>query len=172
MSPDNDATSVSVTRRRVLTAGATAATTAVAGCASVGGLVGAAILEDVNVVNETDRRVAGSVAVVDPAGDAVLEETFELVPQGSAEADNDDRNSAAVYEDVWTEAGTYEIRVGLTNTAIESTSRASETVAIDDPGSEMVGVTLGAESGGPILVRAGDDPADISDPADVAEETG
>ena len=49
-----------MSRRRFLAAGATVSATAVAGCNTVVNAVFGAILEDVNVVNDTDQRRAGT----------------------------------------------------------------------------------------------------------------
>jgi hypothetical protein len=142
----------------------------VAGCSAVGEFVGEALLEEVNIFNETDQQVSGTIEVIGPAGDTVLDEAFELVPGEAAAADDDEKNAATTYEDLWTEAGSYEVSIELANTDIAGTRRAKKTVTIADTQEDMLGITLGPGAGNrAFLLRAGDDPADISDPADVAE---
>jgi hypothetical protein len=129
--------------RRTFLAGSGAAILATTGgCSAVLDAVGDRVLEHVNVFNETTQRLPGSVAVVDPAGETVLDETFELAPSDAA---SDDGESAAVYADVWTTAGDYEVTVSLTDAEIDGTSRATETVTIDAPDEEMLAIPLGAE---------------------------
>jgi hypothetical protein len=161
------------TRRRLLAASGTALLSSVAGCSAVGELVGEALLAEVNIFNETDQQVDGTVGITGPAGATVLDETFELVPSEASAADDDEKNAAATYDDVWTDPGGYEVSIELTNTDIEGTTRADETVDIEDTQAEMLGVTLGPGAGDEsILLRAGEEPAEISDPADVADSDG
>lgn len=162
---------ISTTRRRLLAAGGSAIVTAVAGCSAIGELVGELTLGEVNVFNETDQQISGSIEIIGPGGDTPLEEAFDLVPPEDSEADNHAKNSGATYDDVWTDAGEYGVSVELTNTNIEDTTSAEETVNIADTDAEMLGVTLGPDGRDEaILLRAGADPADISDPADVSTE--
>ncbi|OAQ51324.1 hypothetical protein HTG_17455 [Natrinema mahii] len=129
--------------------------------------VGDRLLEQVNVFNETDRRVAGSIAVVDPAGETALDETFDLAPSDSGDdegaASGDDEQSVAVYDDVWGEAGAYEATVELTGTDIDGQSQASETVTIDDPDEQLLGVALGSETvDEPIGFRVGESLSELA----------
>ncbi|QCC61788.1 hypothetical protein NP511_21830 [Natrinema thermotolerans] len=156
------------TRRAALAASATALLTAVAGCTTAMDFIGDRLLEQVNVFNETDRRVAGSIAVGDPAGETVLDETFDLAPSESendneGSASGDDEQSVAVYDDVWGDAGSYEVTVELTDTEIDGRSRASETVTISDPDEQLLGVALGSEEvGEPIGFRVGESLSDLA----------
>jgi hypothetical protein len=143
----------------------------VAGCSAIGELVGELTLGEVNVFNETDQRISGSIKIISPDGDTALEETFELVPPEDSEAGDDAENSGIAYNDVWTDAGEYGVSIELTNTDIEDTTSAEEMVDIADTDAEMLGVTLGPDGRDEaILLRAGEDAADISDPADVSTE--
>lgn len=101
----------------------------------------------------------------------MLDEPFDLVPAEASDAGDDEKNAAVTYDDVWTDAGAYEVSIELGNTDIEGTTGTSETVSIADTEAEMLGSTLGPEAGDEaILLRTGDDPADISDPADVSTD--
>jgi hypothetical protein len=135
---------------------------ATAGCTAVMDFIGNRLLEQVNVFNETDRRIGGSIVVVDPDGDTALDETFDIAPSDSGNDDGDDEQSVAVYDDVWDGAGTYEVTVELDATDIDGESRASETVPIDDPDAEMVAVVLGSEEvDDPIGFRVGESLSDF-----------
>ena len=157
MSPHNSR--VSTTRRGFLAASGTAVVAAVAGCTVISNFILNRFLDEVNVLNQSDKQVDGRIEVVDPAGDTVLDESYELAPHGEA-GDEQDSNFAA-YGDVWTETGSYEVSVELTNVEIEGVSQAGETVSVEDTDSEMLGVTLGAENGDPILIEVGDDLSEI-----------
>ena len=141
----------SPSRRSFLAAGGTAVLAATAGCSSVIDSLANRLLEQVNVFNETDRRVEGSIVVVDPAGEPVLDTTFDLASRESG-----DGSSNATYDDVWGEAGAYEATLELTDTEIDGQSSASETVTIDDPDEQMLAVALGSsEVEEPIGFRVG-----------------
>jgi len=146
------------TRRQFLAAGGTAALASVAGCANVVNSIADQFLEDVNVFNETDRRVTGTIQVTDPAGGTALDETFDLA---ASDDSGDDDGPATVFENVWAETGSYGLRVELENTDIEGQSRATETVAVSDPDEEMVGIPLGADDlDEPIAFRVGEELTD------------
>lgn len=141
----------SPSRRAFLAAGGTAVLAATAGCTALVDYVGNRLLEQVNVFNEIERRVQGSIVVVDPAGETVLDETFDL-----ASRESEDGDSNATYDDVWNDPGAYEVTLELADTEIEGVSRASETVTIDDPAEQMLAVALGSsEVAEPIGFRVG-----------------
>jgi hypothetical protein len=146
--PECDAT----TRRRLLVAGGSAMLAGMAGCSAIANAIGNRLLEDVNVLNQMNRGIGGAVEVLDPAGDTVLEEAFDLPP---VEADGE--SNFVAYEDVWEDTGTYRVSVELPNTEIDGVARASETVRIDDTEEEMVAIALGSgEADAPIAVRVGE----------------
>jgi len=158
-------------RRSFLAASGTAVLAATAGCTAVVDFIGDRLLEEVNVFNETNRRVGGSITVADPAGDTVLDETFDLAASddedGSSsgnESSSDDEQSTAVYDDVWTESGSYEVTVELPDTEIDGQSRASGTVSIENVDEEMLAVALGSgEVDEPIGFRVGESLSDFAD---------
>ncbi|QKY21130.1 hypothetical protein B4589_012375 [Halolamina sp. CBA1230] len=129
----------SPSRRTVLAAGGTAILTATAGCTAAVDFLGNQLLGQVNVFNETDRQLGGSIVVVGPSDETVLDTTFDL-----AHADSEDNDSTAVYDDVWGDAGAYEATIELDDAEIEGESEASETVTIDDPEEQMLAVALGS----------------------------
>jgi len=132
----------SVSRRRFLAAGSTTATVAVAGCAGIVDWIAGFVLEDVNVFNETDRQVEGTIELRDAGGTVVLDESFTLDPPDN---DDDDNNSnLATYADIWTDANEYEVSVELA-TPVEGESSASETFTIEDSDEERLFVVLGSE---------------------------
>ncbi len=157
MNARNASGDVSITRRRFLAASGTALLTAVAGCSAVADFVGDMVLADVNVLNQVNRNVEGSVEVIDPAGDTALEETFDVPSK-----EEPGEGNVANYDDVWGDTGDYEISVELTNTDIEGVSRASETVTIDDTDEQMVAIAPGNdESGEHVPIRVGESLSDF-----------
>jgi hypothetical protein len=151
----NHTNGVSTTRRQVLVVSGTAVLTSVAGCNTilkpVRDYTSDVALEDVNVFNMAERRIKGSIEVVDPAGDTALEKTFD-VEQGQ------DQNSG----DVLGATGEYAVSVELVNTEIEGSSQASKTVSIDDTDEERIGVVFNTnEEYEPIVIRVGTTPKDF-----------
>lgn len=164
----------SLSRRSFLVAGGTVALAATAGCTGILDFFGDRLLEEVNVFNETNQSVAGSIVLTDPDGDTVLDEEFNLVASDDEDngsgsgSDNGstsgDDQSAAVYDDVWTKSGSYEATVGIDNTEINGQSQANETVTIDNPDEQMLAVALGsAELDEPIGFRVGESLSDFAD---------
>jgi len=135
---------------------------AMAGCSAVANFIGDQVLEDVNVFNQTDGPITGSIEVVGPGGDTDLDDTFALI---SATSDGEeDGSNVAAYGDVWTETGSYEVSVSLDDTDIDGTSEASDTVSIEDADEEMLGIALGAESEDePITFRVGESFTDLAE---------
>jgi len=129
-------------RRQFLAASGTAVLTTVAGCSRLANFIADQILEDVNVFNETAQQHSGSIKVTGPAGETVLDDSFDL---SSSESENDDNDSTAVFADVWTEAGSYDATLEL-DTDIDGRSQATDTVTITAPDEEMLAVVLGVES--------------------------
>ncbi|SFC51841.1 hypothetical protein SAMN05444422_109194 [Halobiforma haloterrestris] len=127
--------------------------------------IGNRLLEQVNVFNETDQRIGGSIVIRGPGGDTVLDETFDIAPSDSEddEDDGDDEQSTAVYDDVWDGSGAYEATVELDDTEIDGESEATATVTIDDPDEEMLAVPLGSEEvDEPIAFRVGESLSDFA----------
>ncbi len=152
-----------LSRRALLATGATAVLTATAGCTAVFDFVGEQFLEDVNVFNETGKRIEGSVAVTDPSRDTVLDKQFDLQPtESTEETESQDGGNAAFYADVWADSGDYNVKVTLTD-PIEGVSEATETVTIGKPDEEMLAIPLGADNvDAPIGFRAETEFSDFS----------
>lgn len=141
-------------RRQFLAASGTAVLTTIAGCSRLANFIADQILEDVNVFNETAQQRSGSIKLTDPAGETVLDDSFDL---SSSESEDDDNDSTAVFPDVWTEAGSYDATLEL-DADIDGQSEATDTVTITDPDEEMLAVVLGDESmDEPIGFRVGED---------------
>jgi len=146
----------STTRRQVLVVSATATLTSLGGCSAIREFASDVALQDVNVFNMADRQIEGSIEVVDPAGDTVLEETFDLEHE-------QDQNSGGVVG----ASGEYAVEVELTNTEIEGTSQATKTVTIDDTDEQRIGVVFNTdEEHDPIVVRVGTTPKEFLEVAD------
>lgn len=133
-------------RRTVLAATGTAATVALAGCAGVVNYLGDRILEDVVMFNETERRVAGTITVLDPGGETVLDSQFDLPPseeddEGPSNEEGSEENTG-IFADVFTEHGDYEVSLELDN-PVGDVSEATETVTVADIEEEHIVVALG-----------------------------
>lgn len=144
----------SLTRRSFVAGGACLSTAILAGCTTVINAVGGHLLADVNVLNATDHRIAGSIEVLDPGGDLVLDEGFDLLPSdddGTA-ALGDGEDSSAAYEDVLTRAGTYTVSVELAEGGeIDGETSGEDTLDVTDVDDEHVAVALGVpEAAAPI----------------------
>lgn len=151
----------SISRRTFLAASGTTVAAATAGCTDLMNFIGDQLLEQVNVFNETDQRVAGSITVVDPAGETALDETFDISSSNTEDSGDDDQ-SVAVYDDVWDGSGTYEVTVELSDVEIDGESQASATVAIDNPDEQKLAVGLGTgETDDPIEFRVGESLSDF-----------
>lgn len=147
-----------LSRRRLLAAGGTAAVTAVAGCSAIVNFIGDQFLEDVNIFNETDRELSGTITVVGPSDETRLEESFEV-----ATTDSNDEGNIGTFADVWTEAGSYEVTLEL-DEDVEGRSMASETVSVTDTGDEMLGIRVGSdEVDEPFEFEIADDLTDLQD---------
>jgi len=155
-----------LSRRRLLAAGTTVAAVGLAGCTRAINYIAGLALDDVNLFNETDQRLTGSVAVTDPQGEAVLGEEFEIEPDD--EDDEDDEESGAAYGDVLTEAGEYTVSVVLDDdSAVDETTEAQATVEVDDPDEEHIIVVFGADDlDEPIGILVIEEFTDIADHVD------
>lgn len=135
----------SVTRRRFAAIGASVATTALAGCSAVADFVGGYLLNDVNVFNATNRRIAGSIEITDPDGEVVLDAQFDLAPDGE-EQESEDDDSSAIYEEVLTVEGEYAVSVELNeDSEIDGETTAQGTVDVTSLEDDHVTVILGAD---------------------------
>lgn len=152
--------SVPRTRRAVLAAGSTAAVSSLAGCAALSELFAESALEEVNVHNETDDAVSGSVTVVDSDGTTVLEEAFDLART------DEGADSQVGYDGVWGGAGDYEAGIEL-DSDIAGDSSATETVSIGNPDEEMLVITLGSDAVDETIgFTVGSDLSDLQDEAE------
>jgi len=131
---------VTITRRRLLGASGAALLPATAGCSPLANFIGGRVLEQINVFDQTDRRIEGPVEVLGPTGDTALDDTFDVIsstPDGKEEGSN-----IATYGDVWSETGSYEVSIRLDDAEADGVARATETVAIEDTDEEMLGIAL------------------------------
>lgn len=140
---DSTPGTTSVTRRSVLAGITSVATAATAGCTAIIDTIADAILDEVNVFNETNRRLAGAIDIEAPDGTNALSETFDLAANTDDDSDSD---TTATYGDVWGSTGTYEVTVELADgTDVRGQSRANEAVDIENTDEQMLAVALGAE---------------------------
>jgi hypothetical protein len=139
MSQDSSPT-VRLSRRKLLAAGGATVTAAVAGCTE-GAInwVAGHVVEDVNVFNGTDSTLDGAVSVAGPDGETRLDEEFSI---SSNDGSSDDGNGQT-FDDVWADAGSYEVSVTLER-EVDGVSEATETVSIEKPDDDMLMVLVGS----------------------------
>jgi hypothetical protein len=143
-----DRPSGSIARRRFLAGCGTAVFAGTAGCTAIVDSLAELALGDVNLFNETDDVLAGTVAITDPGGATVLSESFELSPGSETENTDEDEAESDVtaYDDVWTDAGTYDASVELdSDFEVRGESTASTSVTIEDTSEEMLAIAFGVE---------------------------
>jgi len=148
-------------RRSLLTAGAALSTAALSGCAAVADFLAGFVLKHVNVINGTDRPIAGAIRVADPDDDVVLDETFELEASqsgtttggdGGGGNDQPDEAASALYGSVFDGEGAYDVTVDLDDGTEFGVGGAEETVEVENPGDEHVFVLFLSEEGADEIV--------------------
>lgn len=148
------------TRRSFLAGVTTAMLGLTAGCSQLVNAIADRALGDVNLFNETERDLEGTIDVTGPDGEMLLSETFELAAQTG---DEPTEGASTAHEDVWQGAGDHEVAVELAEgQSVRGESSASETVTIDAPDEDMLAVAFGApdlEAG--IYVTAGESLTDF-----------
>ncbi len=131
-------------RRRFLGATAAAVTVGLAGCAeTVGNLLAEFILDDVNLLNETDRVLTGSITVVGPDSETLLDDEFRLEP-ADEDADATEDESQAVFGDLFEAPGEHRFEVALDGAEVDGESHAELVGTISDPEEEHAVVIVGA----------------------------
>lgn len=132
-----------LSRRRLLGAGVAVGIGGLAGCTQVANYIAGLVLEDVNLFNETDQQLTGSIIITDPEDSTVLDELFVIEPDDDDE-DEIDEESGAAYSDVLTVAGSYTVTVELDD-SVDGVTTAETSVVVEDPAEEHVIVVFGAD---------------------------
>ena len=134
--------------------------------------VAEAILKDVNVINGTETERSGTVTVSGPAGETLLSSEFTVAPQDSESGDGE-TSSTPTYGDVFTESGEYTVAVSLdSDSAIDGTTDAEETVTVDDPENQHIIVGIGAdESDVPIEILVIDEFSELAEVTNESSES-
>jgi len=147
----------SVTRRRALAIGASAAVVSTAGCSTVLDAIGSRVFEQVNLLNQLNQEVSGSIEIVDPDDETVLDTTFDVPSTES----NGESNIVA-YADVWTTTGEYQVDLELADTVIAGTSQLNQRFSITSTEEELVAISIGSgDENGPIALRVGESFSDL-----------
>jgi len=135
-----------LSRRRFVTGAGAVAIASVTGCTGVVNRLADVALGEVNLFNQTDAAVSGTITVTDSADDTVLSESFELAPStdGADEDGETDGGDHAAYDDVWNGSGTYGATLELTE-AVQDRTTASSPVSIESPDEEMLAVAIGRD---------------------------
>ncbi|SEH53985.1 hypothetical protein SAMN05192561_105126 [Halopenitus malekzadehii] len=138
----------STSRRRYLAACGVGLFGSTAGCTTIVDSLADLALGDVNLFNETEDVLTGTVTITGPGDESVLSESFELPPESDDDDtdENNDEDGVTAYEDVWTEPGTYEASVELdSESEVQGESTASESISIDNTSEEMLAIAFGME---------------------------
>jgi hypothetical protein len=129
-------------RRSLLAGLATTGLGLTAGCTAIVDTLADQVLGDVNLFNETERKVSGTISIKGPDGADVFSTSFDLAAQTGDEPTD---GASTAYEDVWQGAGAYEVAVELGDgQTIRGESSVTETVDIEAPDEEMLAVAFGA----------------------------
>lgn len=148
-----------ISRRRFVAGCGAALVVGSAGCTDAVNQLADLALGQVNLFNETDGQLSGSITITDPDGETALSASFELAPSddesgtdeqnataGEGEGVTDAEDNLAAYQDVWTSSGTYEASVELDDgLEVEGESTASTSFSIENTEEEMLAVPFGAE---------------------------
>ena len=138
----------STTRRGFLASGGVALIAGTAGCTGIVDSLADLALGDVNLFNETDNNLTGTVTITGSADETVLSESFDL-PRASGDedtAEEDTEDGMTAYEDVWTDSGTYEASVELDDgSEVQGESTASTSISIENTSEEMLAIGFGAD---------------------------
>lgn len=159
-----------VSRRHMIGGIAAAGAVGLSGCSSIVDWIADQILEDVNLLNTTDQERSGSIEIIDPDDETVLDESFEL-PEAEDDDDDDDEaefEDQGVFADVWTTDGDYDVTVELAEgSEIDDVGSAEETVTIEDPDDDHLFVFFVDEDDeDPIQMGVADSFTDIDDVVD------
>jgi hypothetical protein len=92
-----------LTRREALAAGVGVLAGGFAGCTRASEFIADRVTGELNLFNTVDRRLSGSLELVGPDGQTLLDERVELAPSSGG----DEREPAAIYEGVLETAGSY-----------------------------------------------------------------
>ena len=149
--------SEAITRRRAVAIGASAAVVSTAGCSTVLDAVGNQVFEEVNLLNQLNQEVTGSIEIVDPNGETVLDTSFD-VP--TTESDSD--NNIVAYANVWTTTGEYQVDLELSDTVIAGTSQLNQQFSIRNIEEELIAISIGSsDENEPIALRVGESFSDL-----------
>jgi len=114
-------------------------------------------LEQVNLLNQLNQEVSGSIEIVDPDDETVLDTTFD-VPS----TESDGESNIVAYADVWTTTGEYQVDLELANTVIAGTSQLNQRFSITSTEEELVAISIGSgDENGPIALRVGESFSDL-----------
>ncbi|WP_239638690.1 MULTISPECIES: hypothetical protein [Halorubrum] len=110
-----------------------------------------------NLLNQLNHEVSGSIEIIDPNGETVLDTSFD-VP--STESDGD--SNIVAYGEVWTTSGEYEVDLSLSDTEVAGTSQLNQRFSITNPEEEIVAISIGSsEETEPIALRVGESFSDL-----------
>jgi hypothetical protein len=138
MQPSDDR-SHRLTRRETLVGGTCVLAGALAGCTRVSEFITDRFTGELNLFNTVDERLTGSLELVAPEGQTLLDEQLDLGPSSGG----DEREPSAVYEGVLQTAGPHQLTVEVDATSEHPASRTPGTYEVTDPDDQKFVVLLG-----------------------------
>lgn len=157
MNQNTRSLSESVSRRQAIAIGASATIASTAGCSTVLDAVGNQVFEQVNLLNQLNHEVSGSMTIVDPSGETVLDTAFDVPSTESGGESN-----IVAFANVWTSTGEYQVDLELADTEIAGTSQLSQPFSITNTEEEIVAISIGSsDEAEPIALRVGDSFSDL-----------
>ncbi|ELZ49051.1 hypothetical protein C463_00385 [Halorubrum californiense DSM 19288] len=119
--------------------------------------IGNRVFEQVNLLNQLNQEVSGSIEIVDPDDETVLDTSFD-VPS----TESDGESNIVAYADVWTTTGEYQVDLELADTVIAGTSRLNQQFSITSTEEELVAISIGtSDENEPIALRVGESFSDL-----------
>ena len=132
-----------LTRREALAGGVCLLVGGLAGCTRASEFIADRVTGELNLFNTLNRRLSGSLELVGPDGETLLDERVELAP--SSGGSGGEREPAAIYEGVLETAGSYQLTLDIDTTGEPDGSRLTGTYEVTDPGEQRLVVLLGGE---------------------------
>lgn len=125
-----------LSRREFITVGATGLAIGFAGCSAlqqVGENIGffGTDREDINVYNETDGKISGTLRVDNPDGERILHGQFALDPTVANRSETNDPSPPLRFADIWEMVGEYELDVSL-DQPVQDETEAEFLITIED----------------------------------------
>ncbi|MDS0255775.1 hypothetical protein [Haloarcula argentinensis] len=157
-----------LTNRRSILLGFSAMVAGVSGCSSLSESAGSLPigLEDITIVNALDGRCIGSIEVINPDSERVLNKQFDAEGGADLPPNGDiDEKHVAQYNDVLSTSGTYTVSVAIDEESkVEGTPELNADISVSKPDKENLMIAIGGEEPAePIAIAVVEKIGDLSD---------